>query len=37
MSQASGQSATTDGVIVIDHLVKTFGPVRAVDDLSAAV
>jgi ABC-2 type transport system ATP-binding protein len=29
--------ATKDGVIVIDHLVKTFGPVRAVDDLSFTV
>ena len=28
---------STDGVIVIDHLVNTFGPVRAVDDLSFTV
>ncbi|QTE30309.1 ABC transporter ATP-binding protein [Pengzhenrongella sicca] len=26
-----------DGVVVIDHLTKTFGPVRAVDDLSFTV
>jgi ABC-2 type transport system ATP-binding protein len=29
--------ATTDGVIVIDHLSKNFGPVHAVDDLSFTV
>ncbi|HEY8718443.1 ABC transporter ATP-binding protein [Pengzhenrongella sp.] len=28
---------STDGVIVIDHLSKTFGAVRAVDDLSFSV
>jgi ABC-type uncharacterized transport system ATPase subunit len=37
MGEASEQNATTDGVIVIDHLVKTFGSVRAVDDLSFTV
>jgi ABC-2 type transport system ATP-binding protein len=37
MSEASEQNATTDGVIVIDHLVKAFGSVRAVDDLSFTV
>ena len=37
MSEAFGQAATRDGVIVIDHLVKTFGSVRAVDDLSFTV
>ena len=31
------REASTDGVIVIDHLVKTFGSVRAVDDLSFTV
>ena len=36
MSEASEQY-TTDGVIVIDHLVKTFGSVRAVEDLSFTV
>jgi ABC-2 type transport system ATP-binding protein len=29
--------ATTDAVIVIDHLSKNFGPVHAVDDLSFTV
>ena len=28
---------TTDGTILVDHLSKTFGPVRAVDDLSFEV
>jgi ABC-2 type transport system ATP-binding protein len=37
MSKASEQNATMDGLIVIDHLVKTFGSVRAVDDLSFTV
>lgn len=37
MSEISEQNGTTDGVIVIDHLVKTFGSVRAVDDLSFTV
>ena len=35
-SRADGD-ATTDGVIVIDHLSKNFGPVHAVDDLSFTV
>ena len=37
MSSPADPAATTDGVIVIDHLVKTFGSVRAVDDLSFTV
>ena len=28
---------TTDGTILVDHLSKSFGPVRAVDDLSFQV
>ena len=37
MSSPADRNASTDGVIVIDHLVKTFGSVRAVDDLSFTV
>jgi ABC-2 type transport system ATP-binding protein len=37
MTSPTDRDATTDGVIVIDHLVKTFGSVRAVDDLSFTV
>ena len=37
MGSPADRDATADGVIVIDHLVKTFGSVRAVDDLSFAV
>ena len=36
-SAHTDREAATDGVIVIDHLVKTFGSVRAVDDLSFTV
>ena len=36
-SAHTDREASTDGVIVIDHLVKTFGSVRAVDDLSFTV
>ena len=28
---------TTDGTILVEHLSKSFGPVRAVDDLSFRV
>jgi len=37
MTAHAAPDESTDGVIVIDHLVKTFGPVRAVDDLSFTV
>jgi len=36
-SSRADRDATTDGVIVIDHLSKNFGPVHAVDDLSFTV
>lgn len=36
-SSPADRDATTDGVIVIDHLSKNFGPVHAVDDLSFTV
>jgi ABC-2 type transport system ATP-binding protein len=37
MSAHVAPDESAGGVIVIDHLVKTFGPVRAVDDLSFTV
>ena len=37
MSSPADRNASTHGVIVIDHLVKTFGSVLAVDDLSFTV
>jgi ABC-2 type transport system ATP-binding protein len=37
MSAHAAPVESAGGVIVIDHLVKTFGPVRAVDDLSFTV
>jgi ABC-2 type transport system ATP-binding protein len=37
MSADAAPDESAGGVIVIDHLVKTFGPVRAVDDLSFTV
>jgi ABC-2 type transport system ATP-binding protein len=37
MSSPTDRDATADGVIVIDHLVKNFGSVHAVDDLSFTV
>lgn len=36
-SSRADRDAPTDGVIVIDHLSKNFGPVHAVDDLSFTV
>src|SRR5450759_5684227 len=37
MSAHPDRDGSTDGVIVIDHLVKNFGSVHAVDDLSFTV